>query len=221
MSEQNEMTFVQKLENFWYHYKWQTIIGVFFLVTITVCTVQCARNSDADVMIMYAGNYAVADSYREGSLENLMSEDYNGDGEKRCDVFQLVLNIVERGGEYEYYDAVGQNEELQRLEIEFYSGQSVIYVLHPFIYEQYKNVMADLSDVLENVPEDAMYDSKALKISSLDAYANTTLGFYPGECVICIRNMRKEDNLITKADKPEYYSANVRFMNELVSYTAE
>lgn len=218
---QDGMTFTQKLENFWYHYKWPAIIGAFFVIVIAICTVQCAKNSEPDAMIMYAGNYAVPDAYKENSLESLMSSDYNGDGEKRADVFQLVLNITERGGEYEYYDAVGQNEELQRLEIEFYTGQSVIYILHPYIYEQYKNVMVPIKDVLDDVSAEAMYDDRAIRLSSLDAYSETTLGFYPEECVLCIRNMRAEDNLISKADKKEYYEANRQFFREIVGFSAD
>ena len=220
--EEKRMSFSERIEYFWYHYKWQTVIGVFFAVTFAICFTQCARNSEPDAMIMYAGNYAVPDDYKATALESIMSKDYNGDGEKRADVFQLVLNIVEKGGEYEYYDAVGQNEELQRLEIEFYTGQSVIYILHPFIYEQYKNIMAPISEVLgdSELPEGALYDDKALRLSALPAYAETTLGFYPEECVLCIRNMRTEDNLVSKKDDEEYYGANRGFFGEIVGFNA-
>ncbi len=218
--EEKKMTFTEKIENFWYHYKWQTIIAVFFAVTFAICITQCAKNSEADAMIMYAGNYAVPDDYKATALEGIMSEDYNGDGEKRVDVFQLVLNIVEKGGEYEYYDAVGQNEELQRLEIEFYTGQSVIYILHPFIYGQYRNIMVPISDVIGDtaLPEGALYDDKALRLSALPAYAETTLGFYPEECVLCIRSIRTQDNLVSKRDDVGYYEANRRFFAEVCGY---
>lgn len=214
---EEKMSFVEKVENFWYHYKWQTIIAVFFAVTFAICFTQCAKNSEPDAMIMYAGNYAVPDDYKSTALEAVMEKDYNGDGEKRADVFQLVLNIVEKGGEYEYYDAVGQNEELQRLEIEFYTGQSVIYILHPFIYEQYKNIMVPLAEAVGDVPDGAAYDDRALKLSALPAYESTTLGFYPKECVLCIRNPRHEDNLISKADEPDYYAANLEFFRCLAN----
>lgn len=216
-----KMTFTEKIENYWYHYKWPTIIGAFFIIVIAICTVQCATNKDADAMIMYAGNYAVPDDYKERSLEGIMKKDYNGDGEKRVDVFQLVLNVVEKSGEYEYYDAVGQNEELQRLEIEFYTGQSVIYILHPYIYEQYRNVMMPLSEILGEVPDGVAYDDRAIKLSELPSYSETTLGFYPEECVLCIRNKRTQDNLVSRKDRDEYYEANKRFFCDIVMFSAD
>ena len=127
----NKMTFVQKLENFWYHYKWHTIIGVFALCTLAVCISQCSSRREPDAMIMFAGNFKVATETGLQPVENVMSGDYNGDGEKRADIFQLVLVISGEDGEYEYYDPVSQTEEIQRLDIEMSSGNSVVYILHP------------------------------------------------------------------------------------------
>ena len=45
----------KKLENFWYHYKIQTLIILAFAVIITVCIVQMAGRTDYDLYAMYAG----------------------------------------------------------------------------------------------------------------------------------------------------------------------
>ncbi len=215
--ENTKMTFVQKLENYWYHYKWQTIIGIFALCTLAVCISQCSSRSEPDAMIMFAGNYKVLNETRDVPLEAVMSEDYNGDGEKRADVFQLVLVISGNQDGYEYYDPVSQTEELQRLDIEFSSGNSVVYILHPYIYSQYRNVMRPLSEVLTEVPEYAI-DEYGIPLSALAAYELTTLNAYPADAILCVRNMRTEDNFITRADDKEYYENNVKFFRELVEY---
>lgn len=215
--ENTKMTFVQKLENYWYHYKWQTIIGIFALCTAATCVSQCSSRTEPDAMIMFAGNYKVLSETREIPVEDVMSEDYNGDGEKRVDVFQLVLVISGDNGEYEYYDPVSQTEELQRLDIEFSSGNSVVYILHPYIYSQYRNLMRPLEDVLTEVPEYAL-DEYGIELSELAAYESTTLNAYPADAVLCVRNMRTGDNFITRADDKEYYENNVKFFRELVEY---
>ncbi len=212
-----QMTFVQKIENYWYHYKWHTIIGVFAFVIALICITQCAKKVEYDAMIMYAGNFKIAEEYREKTLENIMSEDYNGDGEKLVSVFQLVLNIAGKDGEYEYFDPVAQNEEIQRLEIELSAGDSVIYILHPYIYEQYKTMMRPLDQVLDQVPEYAI-DEYGLPISEMFSYMNTTLNFYPENSIVCIRNMRTENTLVSRKDDPEYYENNVKFFRDLVEY---
>ena len=45
----------KKLENFWYHYKIQTLIILAFAVIITVSAVQMAGRTDYDLYAMYAG----------------------------------------------------------------------------------------------------------------------------------------------------------------------
>ena len=215
--EKSGMTFVQKLENYWYHYKWHTILGAFALCVILVCTVQCASRREADAMVMYAGNFVVAQEYREKSFESIMSADYNGDGKKVVDVFQLVLNIVEVDGDYAYYDPVAQNEELQRLEIELSTGNSVIYILHPYIYEQYKDRMRPLSEVLDTVPDYAV-DDRGVPVSELVAYMTTTMNFYPENSILCIRYERTDNNLLTRADDPQTYANTLRFFREIVNY---
>ena len=33
--------FTQWFENFWYHYKWQTIVALCTAITVIICAVQC------------------------------------------------------------------------------------------------------------------------------------------------------------------------------------
>lgn len=211
------MKFTEKIENYWYHYKWQTLLGLFGLVVFSVCLVQCAGRETPDAMIMYAGNYKIADDYREKSLESIMKEDYNGDGKKSVDVFQLVINIVEKDGKYEIFDPVSQSEEMQRVEIELATGDSVIYLLHPYIYEQYRGMFRPLSEVLDEVPAYAV-DDTGIPVSELISYMQTTLNFYPENSILCLRRERTEDSLMSKKDDHEYYENNVKFFRDIVKY---
>ena len=75
--------FFRWLENFWYHYKWPFLLGLFMLIVLTVCFTQCAKNGKGnDVHVMYAGDSAPSpNKLRE--LENLLKEyapDRNEDG---------------------------------------------------------------------------------------------------------------------------------------------
>ncbi|MBR3996223.1 MAG: hypothetical protein IKI97_13225 [Clostridia bacterium] len=223
MSEEKyEMTFTQKLENYWYHYKWHTLLGAFSLIIALVCIVQCTGRKEPDAMIMYAGRYNVPDEYREQPIDSVMKEDYNGDGEKKADVFQLIIPINEIDGEYELKDAVAQtnNAEFQRFYTEVASGSTVIYLLHPLFYEQAKSmgVLCPLSDVLEgDVPEYAV-DEYGIPVSKLFAYRRTTLCHYPPDSIICIRRERGADSKIIAPDDPDYYRNNVRFFNDIIYY---
>ena len=49
--------FLKKVENFFYHYKWHTIIGVFLAIVLVVCSLQMCSKEAYDIELMYAGPY--------------------------------------------------------------------------------------------------------------------------------------------------------------------
>ncbi len=227
MSEnKTQMTFIQKLENYWYHYKWHTLLGIFVLILGVICITQCAGKSEPDAMVMYAGrikNMLIpSKDSRDKSLEDdVLAEDYNGDGEKKVEVFQLIIPITNIDGEYEYDDEVAltNNSERQRMYTEVTTGNSVVYLLHPFLYEEVKSmgVLRPLSEVLEKVPEYAV-DECGIPISELIAYRTTNLRYYPEDCILCIRYERTGDSNAVNQDDADFYVNNVEFFKDIITY---
>ena len=226
MSEEKiRMTFVQKLENYWYHYKWHTLFGIFMVIIFGVCITQCASKTEPDAMVLYAGRLknmiTPSEDYREPSFESILDEDYNGDGEKIAEVFQLIIPIAEIGGEYELDDKAAQtnNSEYQRFYTEIATGNCVIYMLHPLLYEDVKEkgILRPLSEVLDEVPDYAV-DEYGIPISELIAYRRTALRYYPEDCIICIRHERKKGSGAITYDDPEMYENCVKFFNDVIEY---
>ena len=91
--------FMEKLENFWYHYKWHSLIALFLVLTFTVCTVQMCTRSDYDLHVLYAGQSDVRQTANEGLSEHrvllaslkLVTEDYDEDGKQLLDLLTLFL----------------------------------------------------------------------------------------------------------------------------------
>ena len=76
------LTFSEKIKNFWYHYKAQTIIITFLAIAFAICIQQCASkpNYDAEV-ILYSNNAYSAEQV--DLLTEYMTQffnDTNGDG---------------------------------------------------------------------------------------------------------------------------------------------
>ena len=46
-----ENKFIKWLDNFWYHYKWPTIIVAFFLFVGVVCFAQCSTRATGDLTV--------------------------------------------------------------------------------------------------------------------------------------------------------------------------
>ena len=50
-----ESKFLAWFDNYWYHYKWVTIVVAFFLVVFSICIIQSCTNKPADILVTYAG----------------------------------------------------------------------------------------------------------------------------------------------------------------------
>lgn len=224
----SQMSFNQKLSHIWFYYKWMIICAAVVLVMIVTCFVQCASKDTVDAMVMYIGDHYLPIEYvrsLNASLENVMSNDFNNDGKKTVDFLQIRLDMYTpdgygSGGKKEIYKPSEQVETLQRIEVETATGQSVIYVLEPTLYESYKHVLAPLKDVLGYTPENAV-DDYGIKVSSLEVYQDTYLSYLPKDSIICIRAERTEGNMFTKKDSPAYYASNAEFFKELIEYKSE
>ena len=88
-----------KLENFWYHYKWQTIVVAFFLMVFLVCIVQCSSVESTDMNVSICGNVMLSESQTEAVtkiLSDICPEDVDKNGKKVTRLNQhIILSEVE------------------------------------------------------------------------------------------------------------------------------
>lgn len=220
----HDMRFTEKLSHIWFYHKWHILCGLAFLVMILISLAQCMGKSEPDVMLLYVGDRYMPIEYVRSfnaSLEDIMTEDMNGDGIKSVDILQIRLDMVEKSdGTKEIYNPQEQTETLQRIEVETSTGQATIYIMEPTLYESYRFLAAPLSDVLGYTPEGAI-DEYGILLSSLDAYKKTYLGSFPENTVIFIREKRTEGNLFTKKDSDSKYEAAENFFRELVEWQGD
>ena len=91
-----------KLENFWYHYKWHTIVGIFIVIVAAILITQLFTKTEYDVNIIYAGEKAIATTSLSGdgvtelstitrALE-MAGEDYNNDKKVRFNLHNLQIS---------------------------------------------------------------------------------------------------------------------------------
>ena len=88
------------LENFLYHYKWHTIVALFLIVTITICSVQMCSKDSYDVYVMYAGSRDIKSMKNEGDVSEFskvykslteVTEDFDGNGENMPSLEALYM----------------------------------------------------------------------------------------------------------------------------------
>lgn len=93
---QNKMA-KERLSNFWYYYKWPTLITALIVAILTFFTVQCATRTQADYAVVLYLNQSVSYEQR-AALEEMLArsgEDINGDGTVKVEVFDVSFSNKE------------------------------------------------------------------------------------------------------------------------------
>lgn len=134
------LTFSEKIKNFWYHYKAQTILAVFFSIAIAIGISQCASKPNYDTeIVLYTNNVYTTDQVQ------LLTEyltpffnDTNGDGE-------VLIALSDCSYTTEgTYDSTRSNELASKLNATIATGvETQLYILDE------KN-LAQLNKLAEN-----------------------------------------------------------------------
>ena len=114
--------FLEKVENFWYHYKWHSLIALFLVLTVTVCSLQMCNRADDDLHVLYAGQSDIRQTASEGLSDHSrllsslkqVTEDYDEDGKQLLNLLPLFLPSAEEIEEINArLEAEGEGYEVQ------------------------------------------------------------------------------------------------------------
>ncbi len=110
-----ESKFLRWLENYWYHYKWHTIVIAFFAVVLIFTLVQCASVEETDMTVAFGGNLIMNDAEYNGLkaiLGDVCPSDVDGNGEKAVAFKNLSIFSEEQLKEQftYYYEELGEHK---------------------------------------------------------------------------------------------------------------
>ena len=111
------------LDNFWYHYKWHSIIALFLVFVVTVCTVQMCRKEEPDLYILYGGGKHISRQVVDGNFCELdvittsckqITRDYDENGKLKplfYNVYMLSENEIKEAGDDVNHTLLYQNNQ--------------------------------------------------------------------------------------------------------------
>mgnify|MGYP006902871704 CR=1 FL=1 len=216
------------LENYWYHYKWHTIVVLFFVVVLAVTIPQFCAKEDADIQILYAGP-VVPDQDTAQSFSNafasLLAEDYNGDGKKLVNLSSIfvmtdaqIKELTDRGGAVSS-DAMYNSR--QQLGMYLFDGETLICLLDPAWYAQYQETGAFLpwEESLGYTPEGAM-DAYAIRLkdTAFGTYFSETFAGLPEDTVLCMRRYPTANAVKNQKNATVRYEQHLAFFRALVTF---
>ena len=215
------------LDNFWYHYKWSTLITLFFVIVATVCTVQMCTSAPSDILVMYAGSeslderersnitkvfeYLVEDSEHSVGINsyNILSED---------EIKEMSAETDENGDPV-FVNRAFYTQEHQTYETYLGTGESSVMMLSPWAYEEIAvEALRPVSELTDNVPEEALVGEYGIALGKLDIYKKyEALQVLPEDTVICLRRPNglwgKNSNEKNYAQEDELFCAIVEYVN--------
>ena len=203
--------FFKKLENFWYHYKWHSIIALFLAAVILICSLQMCAKDDYDFEIMYAGPYNLNSKQTILDIESgfaSLGEDRTGDGKVTVNLVSYWVDerLVPDSEEYKEINPTDvnymlnqslNNEQLYVDEIQ--AGNVVICLVSPYLFHMVDDE-AGFMRVTDIFPDIAAYEEDVFvydedgKINRFGVVLSKTafgqlagLRSLPDDTILCVR----------------------------------
>lgn len=142
--------FLRWLDNFWFHYKWQTIAALLVVILLAVTLPQCGKSGGDGITVTFAGGYVMTNEEQSG-LKSVLGA---ADGDLRVTMGQYSILTEEeivanntytdpQTGE-EKLDTVGRNldrsynqDRIRTLQSYLMTGDCGIWIVSPYVYENW------------------------------------------------------------------------------------
>jgi len=222
--------FLTWLDNFWYHYKWHTLISVFLIFAVTVCALQMCQKETYDMHILYAGGHSFTRSSEDGdypeytkandTLRYFVSDfDDNGDVEFSLrDLFIPDEEEMKGMSESQMQLAYNDREVLKTLVI---SGDYHLWFISEEVYDSFTRpeMLTNLTDIVPDGVEVEYYKGQPYAIYLNSTEFATLAGFsdLPKDTLICLRNMTGASHVNKSSVEKNYERAEVTLV-KILSY---
>jgi hypothetical protein len=201
----------QKFENFWYHYKWHTIVSVFVVIALTILTLQFCTKTDYDLHIIYAGEKVIGMTSLSGNgsseytelVSALESVAESADFEEKVNINLQNLRILSLKELEEATSGSVDPMEKARLETEIQNNTDTLYnsimfgeyylcFLSEDVFLSYESlyessVFASIAPYEKEGGEYAYASERGIYLSSLGIYELPEIKKLPADTVVCIR----------------------------------
>lgn len=219
--------------NYWYYYKWIVIIGAFFIGVITFCLFQSVNRESYDVCILYTGPHIFSvgeKSSFESSFVQIMSEDYDKNGDKSIQVIDLtaltddqlreIIETSEDPTAAVKYAPYAVDNVKKSFSQQAFSGDSVICILDEYWYNVLLKAegLEKLEDVLGYKPDNMKDEYSAyfcgLKFSEYFGWSTE----FSEDTVICFRKMSTVQAFYGKDNVEKNYNRSVQMLKDIFSF---
>lgn len=215
----------EKIQNFWYHYKWHTVVSVVLVIAILVCSLQFCTRESYDAYILYAGSKRIGRTSRDGDVAEIVTllsslkrvgEDFDGDGEVKVNLSALYYLSPAETAKADAADTALLTTDRSTLSNLLEHSEYYLCLISPDVYEAYHRVgdnelFIPLGEYAATNPELSYYSDSAIYLSSTPASKLPALAGLPEDTLVCIR---RPSVLGAKSEQHLSYFENAKEMLE-------
>ena len=229
--------FTQKLENYWYHYKWHTIVGICAVILLIVLLFQTCTRVSYDAYILYAGPYKISNSSLNGNSSpysnaitsfKKVCEDENNDKNVNATLLNLYISNQEEA-EKLYGSNVDINEsamliqeDTERLGQMLLYGDYYVCFLSERLFLQYEKefegaLFANVSGYLGDGDYE-LASERGVYLRSLDFYSLPEICNLPDDTVVCLRQNSDVSSFLNKAQSEKSFKIGEKIFVNILNF---
>ena len=233
---QKKMNLREWLDNFWYHYKWHSLVALFLVFAITVCSLQMCQKTSYDVHVMYAGSYEIERTSESGTPEyeafisslSRVSDDFDESGHVTVNLRDLFLlsskeiEEVEKDKEHEVnYVLINQN--IQIFKDNMAMSDYYVCFISKALYDEYKlygneTMFAPLAPYVSKDTKIEYYDTGAVLLSSTGFSTLPGIRNLPDDTVVCLRRVSAVAEHLNKKQTAEQFARAEKVIEKILNY---
>lgn len=195
-------TLKEKLQNFWYHYKWHSIVALFLAVAILICSLQFCKKEKYDAYVAYIGSKQIGRTTENGDvaeIEKVISSlrrvcsDFDEDGEVKLSFTSYYFLSADEKNNSEDVNEILLTSDSKSISSLLEHSEYYLLLISPAVYEEYCDrgdygLFISLEEYKDENPSLSYYKDEAIYLSSTDAYKLPGLSSLPSDTLICLRN---------------------------------
>lgn len=205
--------FLRWLDNFWYHYKWQTVAFLAVAILLAVALPQCGKSDGDGVTVTFAGGYVMTGDEQKGLRNALETVAEGGVVLGQYSIFteeEIVKNNTRIDPETgkEQLDVAKKNadkaynqDRIRSLQSYLMTGDCGVWIVSPYVYETF--IKGGINVVAER------------RLGDLPIYeAYKTMQFLPSDCLVILTR-----SILGETAKDERFAEVQAYYERLIGET--
>ena len=201
--------FSAKWGNFWYHYKWHTLVSAFLAFVLLFLGLQSCQKNEYAYFMMYAGPKSLSASQTQKMADKIEEIAMSAGLEKdrQASFSYLYINLDKDSG-----TGGLTSQNLQVFDDDILTGKSTLLLISPALYARLLEsdggivMLDDYLPAEENGIQFADDTHRGILLSSLGIYQEEGFSALPADTVVCLRSPISLGNLFRPEKAQKQYA---------------